>query len=431
MKILFYNHTGQVGGAEGLLLMILARLDRDSFAPVVICPEQGPLRERVAELAVPVEMVTGLEARFTWRPDQFLRYLKSFSQVIRQIRQKVIRIKPELIHANSIRAGLVATAATFGLGTRVVWHLHDMLPRHPLSTLIRISASLSARTRMIAVSQAVAENFRGRFSRPMKDRISVILNAIELDKFQPDQTASRTIRRELRLRESDLLLGIVGRLTPSKGQLELLRAFPRVLSQFPDAALVIVGAPQFNREHEYLQLLKRTTLELGISKRVRILGARSDVASIMQALDLLVINSSMEAFCLVALEAMASGTPILAAVSGGIPELIEHGMNGWLLPRRDEQTLAAAILEISQQPELRAQLAEQGRQHVNAHFSASHYMNKLQAFYSLECADLSALLPVATRRGHALLQSTEGVRRQAAADQSADRSAHSKELTAY
>ena len=384
MRILFYNHTGQVGGAEGLLLMILARLDRDSFDPVVICPEQGPLRKMVSELAVPTEIVAGLEARFTWRPDQFLRYLKSFLQVIRQIRKKVISTKPDLIHANSIRAGLVATAATFGLGTRVAWHLHDMLPRHPLSTSIRIFASLSARTRMIAVSQAVAENFRGHFSRLMKDRVSVILNAIELDKFQPDQTASRTIRRELRLREGDLLLGIVGRLTPSKGQLELLRAFPRVLSEIPEAALVIVGAPQFNREHEYLQLLKQTTLELGIGKHVRILGARSDVAAIMQALDLLVINSTVEAFCLVALEAMASGTPILAAVSGGIPELIEHGKNGWLLPRRDERTLAAAILEVSRQPELRARLAEQGRQDVTARFSASHYMNKLQAFYQAQ-----------------------------------------------
>ncbi len=381
MKILFYNHTDQVGGAECVLLMILARLDRNSFEPIVVCPEQGPLRKRVTELAVPVETVAGLNARFTWRPDQFLRYLKSFLLVIREIRQKTISIKPELIHANSIRAGLVATAATFGLGTRVVWHLHDILPRHPLSTSIRIFASASTRTRMIAVSQAVAENFRGRFSRLMRDRVIVIRNAVDLDKFKPNQTASRTIRRELRLREGDFLLGIVGRLTPSKGQLELLRAFARVLPEIPNAALLMVGVPQFNREHEYLQLLKQTTRALGISERVRILGARSDVAAIMQALDLLVINSTMEAFCLVGLEGMASGTPVLAAVSGGIPELIEHGKNGWLLPRRDEQSLAAAILELSRQPELRAQLADQGRQHITAHFSASQYINKVLAFY--------------------------------------------------
>jgi glycosyltransferase involved in cell wall biosynthesis len=234
---------------------------------------------------------------------------------------------------------------------------------------------------MIAVSQAVAENFRGSFAPMLKGRVSVILNAIDLDKFEPIQNAGRTIRRELRIRESDLLLGIVGRLTPSKGQLELLRAFASIRHEIPNAALIIVGAPQFNREHEYLELLKRTILELGIADRVRILGARSDVATIMQALDLLVINSSMEAFCLVALEAMASGTPILAASAGGIPELIEHGKNGWLLPRRDEPSLAAAILEVTVQPKLREQLAERGKQHVTAHFSASNYMDQLEGSY--------------------------------------------------
>ena len=191
MKILFYNHTGQVSGAERLLLMILARLDRDGFDPIVVCPEQGPLREMVTELGVPAETVAGLDARFTWRVDHLARYCKSFLRVIRQFRRRVISIKPDLIHANSIRAGLVATAATFGLGTRVVWHLHDLLPRHPLSTLIRVFAFLSSRTRMIAVSEAVARNFRGRFSRGMKNRVSVILNAIDLDNFQPDQTARR------------------------------------------------------------------------------------------------------------------------------------------------------------------------------------------------------------------------------------------------
>jgi glycosyltransferase involved in cell wall biosynthesis len=381
MKILFYNHTGQVGGAEGVLLMILARLDRARFSPVVVCPEEGPLRKEVAALRIPVEIVPSLNARFTWRPDHFLLYLKSFLLVIQGLRRSVLSAKPDLVHANSIRAGLVATAATFGLGTRVVWHLHDMLPRHPLSTSIRAVAGLASRTRMIAVSQAVAENFRGHFARLMKNRLRVILNAIDLDKFEPNQNARRIIRREMRLREGDFLLGIVGRLTQSKGQLELLRAFARVRQEIPDAALLIVGAPQFNREHEYLQLLKKTVTELDIADRVRILGTRSDVATIMQALDLLVINSSMEAFCLVALEAMASGTPILAAASGGIPELIEHGKNGWLMARRDEETLSAEIVNLSRQSELRDQVAEKGREHASAHFSANDYITKLGDFY--------------------------------------------------
>ena len=161
MKILFYNHTGQVSGAERVMLMVLARLDRKSFDSLVVCPAQGPLEKMASLSGVRTDSLNVLEARFTWRVDLLARYLKSFFQVIRELRRKVIRFSPDLIHANSIRAGLVATAATFDLGTPVVWHLHDMLPRHPLSTAIRIFAALSSRARMIAVSEAVAINFSG------------------------------------------------------------------------------------------------------------------------------------------------------------------------------------------------------------------------------------------------------------------------------
>ena len=360
--------------------MILARLDRDSFDPVVVCPEQESLSKLVSDLRVPLETVAGLEARFTWRGDYLVRYLKSFYQVISQVRRKAIGIKPDLIHANSIRSGLVATAATVGLGTRVVWHLHDLLPRHPLSTLIRAFAVLSGRTRMIAVSQAVAANFRGAFF-PLRKRVSVILNAIDLDKFQPAPNAKQEKRDELQLSNAEPLIGIVGQITPRKGQLELLRAFAQALGDLPGAVLLIVGAPLFNRDPEYLDLLNKFASELGIAQNVRMLGSRSDVAAIMQALDLLVINSSAEPFGLVALEAMACGTPVLANATGGLTEIIEHGKDGWLVPLRDENALAAAMVSLSRQPLLRARLVKEGRKKVAARFSSDRYLTELQTFY--------------------------------------------------
>jgi glycosyltransferase involved in cell wall biosynthesis len=411
MKILFYNHTGQVSGAERVLLMIVSRMDRDGFEPLVVCPEQGPLQEMANDLGARVESVQALDARFTWRVDRLARYCNSFFEVIRQLRQRVVSTKPDLLHANSIRAGLVATAATVGLGTRVVWHLHDMLPRHPLSTAIRIFAALSSRTEMIAVSEAVARNFRGRLPRwlprLMNDRVHVILNAIDLEKFQPDQTAKRGVSKELRFRERDLVIGIVGQLTPRKGQLELLRAFGKALADVPEMVLLIAGAPMFNRDGEYLELLKRTASELSIGNKVRMLGARSDIATIMQSLDVLVVNSSVEPFGLVILEAMACGTPVLAAAVDGIPEIIEHDRNGRLFPPRDEAALAQGIVSLSRQPRLRARLAEQAQQHVEARFSADRYITELQAFYSLECADLSALCPDTTGRDHDSLEATQ------------------------
>jgi glycosyltransferase involved in cell wall biosynthesis len=380
MKVLFYNHTGQVSGAERMLLMILTRLDHRDFYPLVICPEQGPLLEMATNVGVPVQSVPLLESRFTWRVDLLLRYLKSFFLVILELRRKVVNTRPDLIHANSIRAGLVANAATLGMGTRVVWHLHDLLPHHPLSTGVRIFAFLCSRTRMIAVSMAVKENFGGAIIG-LKSRITVILNAIDLDRFQPDQTARRRVRDELNLDENQPVIGIVGQLTPRKGQLELIRAFAKVVEQSPRAVLLVVGASLFNRDHEYEQLLKGISRQLGIYDRVHFLGARDDVTAIMQALDLLVINSSAEPFGLVALEAMACGTPVVAAACDGLAEIIEQGVNGWLVTPGDEKTLADAIVSLSRRRALRAQLAAQGKKHVASRFSADGYIAELQAFY--------------------------------------------------
>jgi glycosyltransferase involved in cell wall biosynthesis len=380
MKILFYNHTGQVSGAERVLLMILARLDHRRFDPVVICPEEGPLLSMATSLGVPVQSLPGLDARFTWRADRLLRYLRSFFQVIRQLRRKVIHIKPDLIHANSIRAGLVATAATLGLETRVVWHLHDILPRHPLSTGVRVLAFLCARTRMIAVSRAVAENFGGARAG-LKNRITVILNAIDLERFQSNQIGRQQVLDELNLGERHPVIGIVGQLTPRKGQLELVRAFAKVLEESPKAVLLVAGAPLFNRDHEYEQLLRDTSRKLGISEQVRLLGARDDVGAVMQALDLLVVNSAAEPFGLVALEGMASGTPVLAPALDGFMEMIEHGVDGWLVTPGNEAELVAAILELSRASELCARLAQAGKKTVATRFLLDRYMSELESVY--------------------------------------------------
>ena len=381
MKILFYNHTGTVSGAERLLLMILAKINRDQFDPTMVCPERSALSDMVADLGVSVNTGSSLEARFTWRVDQFARYTKSFLKVIRELRGSVKTIRPDLIHANRIRAGLVATAATIGLGTRVIWHLHDMLPRHPLSTLIRVFAFLSLRTRMIAVSEAVARNFSGRLPRSMTKRVEVVLNAIDLNNFQPDPTAKIRIREELQVGAANPLFGIVGQITPRKGQLELVRAFAHALAEIPAAILLLAGAPLFNRDHEYLEAIERTVEELGIRDTVRILGARADIGAIMQSLDVLVVNSKVEPFGLVILEAMASGTPVIATAVDGIPEIVEHDRNGWLVPAANEGVLTQAIIHLGREVELRARLAEQGRQDVVANFSVDRYMTQLQAFY--------------------------------------------------
>lgn len=392
MKILFYSHTGTVSGAENILLLALKRLDRSRFTPTAICPADGDLAKKISELDIPCETIPPLEARFTWRPDRFLKYLLSFGRTFKQLRAAISASNPDLIHANSIRAGLAATLASVGTKTPVFWHLQDELRRHPFSSAIRIVAAASSRVRLIAASKATAESFRGRLGRIFDKRVPlrVIYNSIEMENFHIDTQRRKDIRKELGLTESEIVFGIVGQITSRKGQLELIRTFAETSKRIPTASLLVVGSPMFNQDHLYLDQLKRTTCGLGLEDRVKFLGKRNDIPALMQAVDVLVVNSKSEAFVIVALEAMACGTPVIATDVGGIREMIEHRVTGWIVPFGDPQLLSEALSTLGSEPELRSAISDAGRELVARKFQAEKFIADLEDFFELAALNVEA-----------------------------------------
>lgn len=383
MKILFYNHTGQVSGAERVLLLILAQLKRDQFDAQLLSPE-GELQNNAKADGVRCRSVAQLNARFTWRPGLLFSYFVSFISVMNQVRRSVRESKPDLIHANSIRAGLVISAATLGLGVPIIWHVHDVLRPHPISSLIRLFIVLLPPARIVAVSKAAGDQLRGRLLLWFKRRTSMVVihNAVDLQELSSIENGKHDFHRQLRLRSTDPLVGIIGNLSPVKRQFELLTAFSEVLKQTPNAALLIVGSELFNCDDNYQQRLVEHAKALGITSRVRFLGQRTDVPAIIRSLDLLVLNSTTEACPLVVLEGLAGGAPVLATDVGGVSELIEHGKSGWLVTSGDEKGLSAGIVSLLQQPELRALLKTNGRRHVSANFSIRKFMTSLEAMYN-------------------------------------------------
>lgn len=383
MKILFYNHTGKVSGAERILLLALKKLNRNRFEPLVVCPASGTLAVEVGKLGISCKSLEQLEARFTLRIDFLLKYLFSFYQTIKQLRGEILEANPNLIHANSVRAGLVASMASIGTEIPVFWHLHDEMPGHPLSTAIRLFVALSSRTHLISTCKAVADSFRGTILRLFGKRIPlrIVENAIELEKFTSDPANRERIREELKLSDDEFVVGIVGLITPRKGQLGLIRAFAQLQKQIPQSTLLIVGAPMFNKDHLYLEELEKSVKKFGIDERVRFLGLRNDVAAIMQSLDVLVVNSKSEALVIVAIEAMASGTPVIATTVGGIKEMITHKANGWLVPYGNQQLLEEALVTMSRQPELRAKFAANGRKVVASRLHADRFIGEMENFF--------------------------------------------------
>jgi L-malate glycosyltransferase len=392
MKILFLNHTGVVSGAERVLLTILENLDRKRFQPVVSCPLGTDLAQILQERSVPVVAMPDLHARFTWNPIRMVRYLHSYFSAIREFRRAPFLRNVELIHANSVRAGLVASFATVGTGIPVIWHLHDMMKHHPFSTAIRCVALLMPAISILAVSHAAGAQFRGLLLRLSKNRppITVLQNSVDSQRFSPDPAGRQRVRQSLGLVDTQFAFAIVGQLTPRKGQLETILAFADVVKRVPDAVLLVVGAPLFNDDHRYLAALQSAVARLGLRGKVFFLGQRSDVNALLAAADAVVVNSRREPFGLIVLEALAAVKPVVAAGVDGVVEVVEDGVTGLLVRPGEQSALAAGMARLADDPQLRKSLGVNGRALIEKNFTCAGYIQSLQAFYERTARQSSA-----------------------------------------
>jgi L-malate glycosyltransferase len=354
-RILYVNHTGLVSGAERVLLAMLQVLDRTQYEPYVLCPADGDLPRLVELLDVPHLEVPAVKARFTLHPGQLLRYALSMFKAILAMRRVINRLDPGLVHANTLRAGVAVTLATKGRSRTVVWHVHDILPKHPVSDAIRLLAYASRRTQIVAVSHFAGRAFCGKL--PFRNRVRTIYNGTDLSRFPLKTPRISTFRREAGIPEDAFLVSAVGQICERKGLIELVNAFSNIYARVPHMHLAIVGKVVFAHEEKYRELLLKTAVDAGAADRLHFTGERNDVPNVLQASDLLVLNSWEEPFGLVLVEAMSSGTPVLATRVGGIPEIVMDSENGWLIEKGDTAALASKLVELSENIHMRVQAA--------------------------------------------------------------------------
>lgn len=378
VRILYVNHTGQVSGAERVLLNMVRGLDKAHYEPVVACPE-GQLAqilraEGIAHLAIPA-----VQARFSSRLDHFWKAMLSVGRSVLAARRVVFRLQPEIVHANTVRAGIVASLASAGTRTKLIWHVHDTLPRHPISTAIRLLALVSPKTHFVAVSNAVATAFRGRFH--LSSRLTTLYNGTDLCRFPPKDENSRRFRQKIGVPQDAFMVCAVGQICARKGQVELVRAFRRIEAAAPSMHLVVAGSLVFEHERGYFEQLQRVASEAKLAGRLHMVGEVDEVPALLRASDLLVLNSLDEPFGLVLVEAMSSATAVLAARTGGVPEIVHDAHDGWLVEPGDEKGLSRKLLYLSENRELLDETAAVALAETCQRFSLERFQVKLQGLY--------------------------------------------------
>jgi glycosyltransferase involved in cell wall biosynthesis len=161
----------------------------------------------------------------------------------------------------------------------------------------------------------------------------------------------------------------------------LVQAFARVAWEMPETVLLIVGEPLFNRDEEYASQIANAVESLNLTGNVRFLGARDDIPKLIQALDVLVVNSHQEPFALTVLEGLASATTVLATAVGGTPEMVRHNVNGWLVKSCDQDELESGLIALLSDGALRSRLGSRARLDAIAHYSIPRYLTEINSLY--------------------------------------------------
>lgn len=396
--MLYVNHTAEMSGGERSLIYLLNALP-STITPTVACP-QGPLALAVRQLRIPAVTIPAIDGSLRLHlrhtPQSILALVRAAFAIRRLAQAEAI----DLVHANSIRAGLAAAMAAWLGGPPTISHVRDCLPVTALTNLVHRFLGKHAAT-IIANSHYTAANFDRKGCRAA---VTVIHNAIDLNRFDPMRIGRDEARDKLGLNRSAMVLGVVAQITPWKGQIDAIRAVA-LLRRKRQAELLLVGEAKFRGgrarydTYAYRDLLTRTAQELGLGEAVHFLGQRSDVPEIMRALDLLLVPSWEEPFGNVALEAMAMETPVIASDVGGLAEIVRAGKDGLLLPPKQPELWAQAINELLAQPELRAAMGRNGRRRVETEFDEARHLNQVLAVYrtTLDKLELTGELQRAPR----------------------------------
>lgn len=359
--ILFVDHAPAIGGAEQSLLLLLQHLDREAWQPHLACVP-GKLAERAMSLGVACHFSSLPRLR---RSRQFAA---DWQKSARQLAKLAQDSQAAVIYANTVRAAMAAAPAARRAKRPFVWHMRDFWlsenrPRHVWAdTAVKRLLCLSA-AQVIANSHAVAQQL------PCVGKTAVVRNGIQLDQFDPAMDG-RPFRAQYAIPPDAPLVGMVGRLRPWKGQTHFLQMAAQINQEHPDAYFAIIGGANFDIQgDDYPQQLYQLAQTLGLAERVVFTGALEDVRPSLAALDIFVHPGEPEPFGLVNVEAMAMAKPVVAFGHGALPEIVEDGQTGILVPPRNIPALATAVMNLLRDDEKRIVMGRNGRARAETQFT--------------------------------------------------------------
>lgn len=371
MKILYYNHSDEMSGAEISLLLTISHMPH--FIKSVLAAPRGELLNEAGKRGIAIYPIKSFRARLSkGLLTTFVGVIGTFIAGLR-LRKLVKEVNPDVVHANSIRAGLISVIGVFGKKKMLVWHVRDNLPNNIIGTLIRTVARFKVDA-IIAISHAICRNFTNGESA-LRKKTMVVHNGVNTS------VVGRPIRGELGTSEKKFVIGVVGQIAPWKRQVDAIRVYSQFVLEHPNSELWIVGEPKFSQENvDYMRKLKVLVGQLDLNQNIRFLGQRNDVMNVMHSIDVLLIPSENEPFGRVVIEAMLAGKPVVGTNSGGIPEIVLDEKTGLLYKVGSLETVHKKLGRLVAE-EVAQKMGATGRARIKELFSINETCRKICLIY--------------------------------------------------
>jgi glycosyltransferase involved in cell wall biosynthesis len=387
LRVLFFSHTAAQGGAEIALLNLVLHLDRKNITPIVVFAADGPTVEKIRPFAqtfvLPLD-ASVVEARkdsLGFASALNLRAIFRAAAYVWTLARFVRRHDIDLVHTNTLKADLLGGFAARLSRRPVVWHIRDRIDDDYLPSLVVRIFRLLCRAIpdfVVANSNATLQSLGlGTLAVAAHSRADVLARSSVVHDGTHLQVGAHRAREGREL----IRVGLIGRICPWKGQHIFVHAAALVHERFPNTRFLIVGSALFG-EVEYDRDVRRLPDVLGIQDVVTFTGFSSNVPAVIDAMDLIVHASTIgEPFGQVIIEAMSAGKPVVATNGGGVPEIVEDGKTGILVPMGNIQAMADAICRIIVDPDLAGEMGTRGRDRVRKHFTIEQTARKVESIY--------------------------------------------------
>ena len=396
LRVMYLSPTGHVGGAEAVLLELLADLRRaePSWKLHLVVASHGPLAMRAAALGAAVTVLpfptrlarmgeTGTNESVFGRARVLAGLCLAAPETnayAARLRRVVSEFSPDVLHTNGLKMHLLGVRCAGSAA--LIWHLHDYVSSRPTTSHLLNRSARRCRL-AIANSVSVARDAESIFGNTLQ--IRVLYNGVDLDRFSPDGSQI-DLDRLCRLPAAEagtIRVGLIGSFARWKGHSVFLTALSLLQPRGRIRGYVIGGSIYETDRSQYsLAELQDLARRLGIASMVGFTGYIDRPESALRALDIVVhASTEPEPFGLVIAEAMACSRPVTVSAAGGAAEIVREGVNGLAHPPGDAATLSRQILELASDSTLRARLGQAGRAMVERQFDRARLAAELIPIY--------------------------------------------------